>query len=182
MSPRPPPRIRVRVLAEPIDEREMIEYVRDARAGAISVFVGTTREDFNGRRVIRLSYECYEDMAVETLRAIATEMCAKYAGDGDESNARREDGRGGRGVVAFDIAHRTGDVAAGETSVVVACAASHRKDACDAVAEAMEELKARVPIWKKEILEAPDGEEGAWKANATGTLFARARADADGSR
>ena len=181
MNPRPPPRIRVRIVPDAIDEREMIEYVRDARAGAISVFVGTTRDDFNGRKVLRLSYECYEAMAVETLRAIALEMCAKYAGDGDESNANRVDGRGGRGVVAFDIAHRVGNVAAGETSVVIACAASHRKDACDAVAEAMEGLKARVPIWKKEILEAAEGEEGVWKANATGTLFGRDD-DADGTR
>ena len=147
----PEARVRVAIAPNAIDERVHIEYVRDARAGAISVFVGTTRDTFRGEKVQKLSYECYEPMALRELRAIADELVVKYAGDGDEGNAL--DGRGGHGIRAIDIAHRVGDVGAGETSVVVAVASAHRKDAQDACAEAMEALKARVPIWKKEIFE-----------------------------
>ena len=64
-----------------------------------------------------------------------------------------------------------GDVGAGETSVVVAVASAHRKDAQDACAEAMEALKARVPIWKKEIFEGASA-EGVWKANGLGAFAA----------
>ena len=165
----PPARVRVAVARDAIDERAAIENVRDARAGAIAVFVGTARDTFRGERVRKLSYECYDAMALRELRAIADEIVAKYAGDGDEGNAT--DGRGGHGIRAIDIAHRVGDVASGETSVVVAVASAHRKDAQDACAEAMEALKARVPIWKKEILERAS-DEGTWKANGLGAFAA----------
>ena len=120
----PEARVRVAIAPNAIDERAHIEYVRDARAGAISVFVGTTRDTFRGEKVQKLSYECYEPMALRELRAIADELVVKYAGDGDEGNAL--DGRGGHGIRAIDIAHRVGDVGAGETSVVVAVASAHR--------------------------------------------------------
>lgn len=165
----PEARVRVAIAPNAIDERAHIEYVRDARAGAISVFVGTTRDTFRGEKVQKLSYECYEPMALRELRAIADELVVKYAGDGDEGNA--SDGRGGHGIRAIDIAHRVGDVGAGETSVVVAVASAHRKDAQDACAEAMEALKARVPIWKKEIFEGASA-EGVWKANGLGAFAA----------
>ena len=172
----PPPRIRVRILTEPIDERESIDFVRSPLAGAISTFIGTARKTYRGVDVLELAYECYEPMALEVLDAVARETCARYAGDGDERRVA-VDGRGGMGVVAMDIAHRVGTVGVSETSVVVSCAASHRKDACDAVAEAMELLKARAPIWKKEILDVVDETSGArvgvWKANGLGEHFGR---------
>lgn len=106
----PEARVRVAIAPNAIDERAHIEYVRDARAGAISVFVGTTRDTFRGEKVQKLSYECYEPMALRELRAIADELVVKYAGDGDEGNAL--DGRGGHGIrarrgVLQRIRHRT---------------------------------------------------------------------------
>lgn len=175
-TPIPNPRVRVSVTADAIDESSHLEFCRDPFAGAVSVFVGTTRNTFNGHRVLKLSYECYEEMALAELRRIAREMIEKYGGDGDEFNVVQ--GRGGHGVRAVSIEHRLGDVGVGETSVVIVASASHRRDASDATAYAIEALKARVPIWKKETFVVEDAEGGGaseaseWKANNLG-VFAK---------
>jgi Molybdopterin converting factor, large subunit len=57
------PRVRVDITRDVIDERERIDFCRDSAAGAIAVFLGTTRDTYNGARVHNLAYECYEPMA-----------------------------------------------------------------------------------------------------------------------
>jgi len=165
------PRVRVEITRDVIDEGERIAFCRDDAAGAIAVFIGTTRDTFNGARVLNLAYECYEPMALRELRAIADELCERYRGDGDESSVGSS-GRGGRGIRAVDVVHRVGDVGVGETSTCVVVSASHRRDACDAASEAIELLKARVPIWKKEsFVEGEGGEvEAVWKEHGLGAF------------
>ena len=101
--------------------------------GAIAVFVGTTRDHHQGRRVTRLSYEAYEPMALAALESLERAVLARFE------------------VAACRIVHRLGEVPLAEASVVVTVAAGHRGPAFEACRWAMEELKRTVPIWKKEF-------------------------------
>ena len=100
--------------------------------GAVLAFLGTTRNQHEGRAVVLLEYEAYERMALEALAHIETEVCARFA------------------VRSCAIVHRLGEVPPAQASVVVVVAAVHRGPAFDACRWAMDELKRTVPIWKKE--------------------------------
>ena len=125
---------------------EMRAAVADPADGAVVVFLGHTRTSpgtpapgqepiaatFAGQAVVALEYEAYEAMALAVLEAIADEIEARF------------------GVRRLAILHRTGEVAVGEISVAIVTAAGHRAEAFDACRYAIEELKARAPIWKAE--------------------------------
>lgn len=125
---------------------EMRAAVADPADGAVVVFLGHTRTSpgtpapgqeavaarFAGQEVVALEYEAYEAMALAVLEAIADEVEARF------------------GVRRLAILHRTGEVAVGEVSVAIVTAAGHRAEAFDACRYAIEELKARAPIWKAE--------------------------------
>ncbi|MCB9682054.1 MAG: molybdenum cofactor biosynthesis protein MoaE [Alphaproteobacteria bacterium] len=128
----------------PIDPRALEDAVAHPGAGAVLTFLGVTRDRFEGRAVVRLEYEAYETMALAQLAEIVAEVASQWPG------ARAA------------IVHRLGVVPLGETSVAIVVATPHRDAAYAASRHAIEALKARVPIWKKEIYE--DG--SAWKANA----------------
>jgi MoaE-MoaD fusion protein len=113
--------------------------VADERAGAITTFTGTTRRQSRGRDVVYLDYEAYEGMAERVMAEIAAELEARYD------------------LCSIAIHHRVGRVAIGETSVVIAVSAPHRADALAACKDAIDTLKERVPLWKKEVYEG--GEE-----------------------
>ena len=100
--------------------------------GAACTFVGVVRDHNGGRAVRHLEYEAFEEMALDVFRAIAAEIELRF------------------GVRRMAIVHRTGEVALGEPSVVIAAAAPHRGEAFEAARYAIEELKARAPIWKAE--------------------------------
>ena len=106
---------------------------RRADCGALAVFLGTTRDHHEGRRVTRLEYEAYDAMALEALGAIERGVTERFA------------------VRSCSIVHRLGEVPLTEASVVVVVAAAHRGPAFDACRWAMDELKRTVPIWKKEF-------------------------------
>ena len=128
----------------PIDVAAVRQAVTDPLFGAVLVFEGVTRDNFDGRTVTELSYEAYEAMAVPELERIGAEIAEKWPG------ARTA------------IVHRIGVVPVTETSVVIAVGTPHRAACYEANRYAIEALKERVPIWKKEIY--ADG--SAWKANA----------------
>lgn len=125
---------------------EMRAAVADPADGAVVVFLGHTRTSpgtpapgqeavaarFTGQDVVALEYEAYEAMALAVLEAIADEIELRF------------------GVRRLAILHRTGEVAVGEVSVAIVTAAGHRAEAFDACRYAIEELKARAPIWKAE--------------------------------
>jgi MoaE-MoaD fusion protein len=116
-----------------------VEEVRTDEAGAIATFIGTTRVQSRGRTVRHLDYEAYEEMAEQVMAEIATELKSRYD------------------IYEIAIHHRTGRVEIGEASVVIAVSAPHRQDALAACKDAIDTLKERVPLWKKEVYEG--GEE-----------------------
>ncbi|KAJ2768449.1 hypothetical protein IWQ56_002933 [Coemansia nantahalensis] len=132
------------ISAEPLSLDRACALVRCDAAGAISTFEGTTRGTFGGKRVVRLEYEAHESMAKKEWLRLVQEARSKYR------------------LLGTAMHHRVGEVAVGQTSVVVAASAAHRADAIDAVHFLIDGLKARLPIWKKELLE--DG-TSAWKQN-----------------
>lgn len=134
----------MRLTHEPIDVARVEAAVRTDTCGAELVFVGTTRDTFEGRPVIRLEYEAWESAAERELAAIEEDVAARWPG------------------AVVRIVHRLGVVPVGEPSVVIAVATPHRAACYEASRHAIEALKARVPIWKKEIY--ADGSD--WKANA----------------
>lgn len=134
--------------------------VRDDRAGAVSVFVGTTRGTFDGKVVVRLEYEAYEAMAVKQLAALCRTVRAKHPD-----------------VLHVAVHHRLGVVAVGEASVVIAVSSAHRREAIEACHFAIDELKATVPIWKREVY--ADG--STWKANCECAFSVNKRAAGMGS-
>jgi molybdopterin synthase catalytic subunit len=110
-----------------------IDEVRDDGAGAIATFSGTTRVHSRGREVLHLDYEAYEGMAETTMAEIADGLHGRYE------------------LTGVAIHHRIGRVGIGETSVVIAVSAPHRAAALAACKDAIDELKERVPLWKKEV-------------------------------
>jgi len=117
----------------PLDPASVIAEVADDEAGALATFLGTVRAHSRGREVIALEYEAYEEMAEDVMAGIADELQERYD------------------LCEVAIAHRLGRVEVGETSVAIAVSAPHRQDALAACADAIEALKAQVPLWKKEL-------------------------------
>jgi molybdopterin synthase catalytic subunit len=140
----------IAITPEPIDVSALIAAVGDPAHGAICTFLGTTRATSPGddRAVEALDYEAYVEMALADFHAIAAETRERF------------------GPLAIAIVHRTGRVALGEASVAVAVGAPHRSAAFDACEFAIDTLKARSPIWKRERY--ADGET-AWIANTPGS-------------
>ncbi len=124
---------------EPLSLERVVEEVRDDEAGAIATFTGTTRIHSRNRIVTHLDYEAYEGMAERVMAEIADGLRARYE------------------LRAIAIHHRIGRVGIGETSVVIAVSAAHREAALAACKDAIDELKERVPLWKKEVYQG--GEE-----------------------
>lgn len=116
--------------SEPLSVDALIERVRDPRAGAVVTFSGVTREiDF-------LDYEAYTEMAAEQIDVIVADAIERH------------------GLCRAAADHRVGRVELGEPSVIVAASAPHRDAAFAGAREIIDEIKARVPIWKRE--------EGEW--------------------
>ena len=118
---------------QPLDPEKTTALVRKDSNGAVVTFLGTTRDNFEGRGVISLEYEAFEEMAVKKLEEIREELQAEYQ------------------IEDIAIAHRIGTVPIGEISLVVVVASPHRVAAFQACHKAVDRLKETVPIWKKEI-------------------------------
>ncbi|HTK32148.1 MAG TPA: molybdenum cofactor biosynthesis protein MoaE [Candidatus Saccharimonadaceae bacterium] len=119
----------------PIDVAHLAREASRPDCGAVAVFLGTTRDHHEGRRVVRLAYEAYAPMAIAALEKIERAAAERFA------------------IAACRIVHRLGEVPPSEASVVVLATAVHRAAAFDACRWAMDELKRSVPIWKKEIFD-----------------------------
>ena len=117
----------------PLDTSAVLREVEDPEAGAIASFVGTVRRRSRGRDVLHLEYEAYEEMAEPMLARLGAELGERHS------------------LCAVAIHHRLGRVEVGQASVVIAVSAPHRSAALDACREAIETLKASIPLWKKEV-------------------------------
>jgi molybdopterin synthase catalytic subunit len=123
---------------QPLDVGQVVARVVGPDAGGIVTFVGTVRDASRGHGIRHLEYEAYPPMAEREMEKIADEAAANWPG------------------TRVAMAHRTGHLAVGEIAVVIAAAAPHRAEAFAAARFAIDTLKQRVPIWKKEV--AVDGE------------------------
>ncbi len=115
-----------------IDPAALIAEVSDRSRGAICSFVGTVREEHEGKAVTGLQYDCYEAMAMRELESIVAEAGDRF------------------GSPAIAVEHRVGTLAVGETAVAIAAAHARRANAIGAMQYVIEELKKRLPIWKLE--------------------------------
>jgi molybdopterin synthase catalytic subunit/molybdopterin converting factor small subunit len=116
-----------RVTAEPLSIEALVRAVGRPGAGAVVAFQGATRE------VSRLEYEAYSEMAEERMAEILRDCIERH------------------GLEAAAAEHRTGAVALGEASVIVAASAAHREEAFAGAREAIDRIKAEAPIWKREV-------------------------------
>jgi molybdopterin synthase catalytic subunit len=132
----------VRLQREPIDLLALHGVA--PKDGALCLFVGIVRDENGGRPVQRLEYEAYEEMALPLMAEIEAEVRERWP------------------VTEVRMVHRLGPLAIGEASVAVAVASPHRAEAFAACRHAIDTLKARVPIWKKEFY--ADG--AVWLENA----------------
>jgi molybdopterin synthase catalytic subunit len=122
----------IAIVQRRIDLGALDRAVRDPRAGAVVVFVGTTRNENAGRRVRRLEYEAFASMATKEMRALASEARRRWP------------------LRKVAMAHRIGVVPVGQASVAIAVSAGHRGEAFEACRWLIDRLKEIVPIWKKE--------------------------------
>ena len=118
-----------------LDPEQVTRQVKQDTNGAVVTFLGATRDNFEGKRVLKLEYEAFEEMALKKLEEIRQEAIAEF------------------GIEDIAIAHRIGPVDIGEISLVVAVASPHRKEAFLACHKLVDRLKETVPIWKKEVYE-----------------------------
>jgi molybdopterin synthase catalytic subunit len=121
-----------RLVREPIDPMVVLRAVARPAHGAVLLFLGVVREVNEGRDVTGIEYSAYESMAARELGAIAAEAESRFAS------------------TSVAVEHRLGELALEEASVAIAVAHAHRSVAYDASRWVIEELKRRVPIWKRE--------------------------------
>ncbi len=121
-----------RIVHRRIDLAGLDRVVRDAKAGAVVTFVGTTRNENVGRRVRRLEYEALESMATKEMRSLAATAKKRWR------------------LRKVAMVHRIGVVPVGEASVAIAVSSGHRAEAFEACRWLIDRLKEIVPIWKKE--------------------------------
>lgn len=123
---------RAELVHQPIDASTLIRRVSRPANGAILLFLGVVRDVNDGRVVSGMEYSAYESMAARELAAIASEAAERF------------------GVSDIAIEHRLGELALEDASVGIAVAHPHRAAAYEASRWVIEEIKRRVPIWKRE--------------------------------
>jgi molybdopterin synthase catalytic subunit len=123
---------RAAIVTREIDPALLIAEVQSTEYGAISLFAGTVRDTNDGRSVSAIDYSAYTSMAEAELGRILAEAEDQFA------------------VTAIVVEHRVGELALGDVSVAIVAAHAHRAPALDCTRFVIEEIKKRVPIWKRE--------------------------------
>jgi molybdopterin synthase catalytic subunit len=124
----------IKISEEPIILERLLAIVADAAHGAQTLFLGVVRNSHEGRTVSAVTYEAFKPLARKVLLEIAREAEVKWKAH-------------------MAIAHRLGHIQVGETSLAIAASSPHRAEAFAACRYAVEEIKRRLPIWKKEYYE-----------------------------
>ena len=125
----------------PLSLDEAYRFVADPGAGGICVFGGTVRDHSDGgNQVTGLTYEAWDELATTRLSELAEELHATWP------------------LRKVALLHRTGTLAIGEASVIVAVSSPHRAEAFEACRHGIDQLKVDVPIWKKESFTTGDAE------------------------
>ncbi len=128
----------IEIVTKSIELQRVIESVSRPSAGAVDVFIGTTRNCADGKEVLSLEYEAYEPMAKKILAEIASEARSRWD------------------LVEVSIVHRIGRVEVGQASIAIAVSSAHRSQAFEACRFIIDTIKKSVPIWKREFYS--DGE------------------------
>jgi molybdopterin synthase catalytic subunit len=124
--------VRVAIVDHPLDPTALLAEVADAGSGASTLFVGTVRRTNQGRSVTGIDYSAYGPMAEREMSAVVAEAAARF------------------GALRIAVEHRVGTLALGEASIVIAVSHERRAGAMDAQRYLIEEIKRRVPVWKRE--------------------------------
>ncbi len=122
----------VELTDQPIDADTLTQFVTTPLSGAVILFLGTVRELTQGKRTTALDYDAYPEMALAKMNELVSETAEKWP------------------VQKIALVHRTGHLEPAEASVAIALSCPHRGDTFDAGRFLIDELKVRVPIWKKE--------------------------------
>lgn len=141
----------VRITDQSIDNVNCTTAVVHPQAGGISCFVGTTRDEFQGKKVISLDYTAYTALAMKQMQRLSSELVSRFS-------ARRT-----------LLQHRIGRVPVGSVSVILCMSSAHRRECIEGIDWCIDELKRTVAIWKRECYE--DGTQ--WKANPEWTTQAQ---------
>lgn len=141
--------MRAAIVEHPLDPTALLAEVADNGSGASTLFVGTVRRTNQGRPVTGIDYSAYEAMALSEMQAIVAEASAQF------------------GTEHIVVEHRLGTLMLGEASIVIAVSHERRAAAMDAQRFLIEEIKQRVPIWKREHYA---GGERAWVDNQGGAV------------
>ena len=127
-----------------IDIPSLISFSKDSHSGALSLFIGTTRDNYNGKNVIKLDYEYHPSMCIKYLNSLALQSIEKYK------------------LNKCVIVHRVKKVPISEESIVIIASSNHRKESLECCSFIIEEVKRIIPIWKKEYYDDGTYE---WKEN-----------------
>jgi molybdopterin synthase catalytic subunit len=150
---------RVFLTTEKLDLNEGVKFVKDAGAGAVISFCGTTRDSFEGKQVTDLSYEAHHKLAVRTLAKIVKECRVQF----DDLNKDQR-------VHKVYVCHRLGVVPVMEDSIIVCLSSTHRQEGWNAAVWLLNKIKERVEIWKAENY--IDG-ASSWKENENSDVMNR---------
>lgn len=120
------------IVHDPIRNDDVLAHVGADEDGAAILFLGMVRNHADERPVTGMTYEAYEEMATSVLHEIAEEAAQRIGSD------------------RVAVVHRVGDLTIGEVSVAIAVSSPHRAESYDASRYVIEEIKKRLPVWKKE--------------------------------
>lgn len=123
----------IRVTPHELRTEEAVTAVASPEAGAINLFLGVVRNNNLGRSVQYLEYDAYPSMAEKVMAELAAEAKERF------------------GLIEVAVLHRTGRLEIGETSLLVAVSCGHRAESFEAGHWLVNEIKKRVPVWKKEV-------------------------------
>jgi len=124
--------VHAEIVRDPIDPGGVLDQVGAREDGATLLFLGVVRDHAEGRSVRGMRYDAYEEMAADVIREIAAEAAERLGTD------------------RVAVVHRVGELEIGEASVAIAVSSPHRKEAYEASRYVIEEIKRRLPVWKKE--------------------------------
>lgn len=125
----------IEVTREAIDTDALTRSAYADTSGAVVTFLGTVRQDRDGKTLVSLDYDAYPEMAARKMEQVRDEIMARWPAD------------------KISISHRFGPMQVGEVSVAIAISCPHRVEAFEACRYAIDRIKETVPIWKKEVYE-----------------------------
>ena len=123
----------IRITNNRLSLQEIMPELEDNSAGALSIFMGNVRNQGRFGNVSEIYYESYSEMAEQKMREIENETQTKWE------------------IKKLVVFHRIGNIKVGETSIIIGVSSEHRNEAFEACKYVIDNVKTRVPIWKKEI-------------------------------